>query len=390
VGFTAQLPAPSKVNTSERKREFIIGVRLIMEQKILNVGIIGLGEVAQVIHLPVLEALPQRYRITAVCDISPKLVQYIGDKYRVDNRYTDAMELVKQKDIDVVFVLNSDEYHAECAIAAADNKKHVLIEKPMCLTKSEADAIIDARNRNGVKIMVGYMRRYAASFVEAVKEIGGWEKIQYARVRDIIGPNSFFVKPTSHVVSFDDIPEALKADKNQRANMLVREATGLEADSPYFGLYRLLCGLSSHDLSAMREAIGMPKGVVGAKMTNNGSLFLSAILDYHQFSVTFETGIDGQGRFDAHVEVYSTHKSVRVQYDTPYIRHLPTQLHIHETVGEKYTESVIRPTFTDPYTLELQYLHDVITQDLTPKTTPEDYKNDLAIFKMIIDAVNNN
>jgi len=209
----------------------------------------------------------------------------------------------------VLFVLNSDEYHADCAIAAADNKKHVLIEKPMCLTEMEADAIIDAKHRNGVKIMVGYMRRYTASFLEAVKEIGGMDKIQYVRVRDIIGPNSFFVKPTSHVVSFDDIPETLRADKMQRAGKLVREAVGVEADSPYYQLYRLLCGLSSHDLSAIGEAIGMPDGVVGAKLTNNGSLFLSAILDYNQFSVTFETGIDGQPKIRKSSIRYPVHST---------------------------------------------------------------------------------
>ncbi|WP_427051266.1 Gfo/Idh/MocA family protein [Paenibacillus sp. TC-CSREp1] len=358
-----------------------------MEQKVLNVGIIGIGEVAQVIHLPVLDSLPEQYRIAALCDISPKLVAYMGEKYRVSSLYTDASELVKQSDLDVVFVLNSDEYHTECAIAAANNKKHVLIEKPMCLTEAEADAIIEARDRNDVKVMVGYMRRYAASFLDAVKQIGGMDNIQYARVRDIIGPNAYFVKPTSHVVSFDDIPDALKTDRKNRAERLVKEATGLDSNSPYFSLYRLLCGLSSHDLSLMREVLGMPKGVSGAKLTNNGSIFLSAILDYDQFAVTFETGIDQQGRFDAHLEVYASSKSVKIQYDTPYIRHLPVKVMINETVGEKFTESVIRPTLTDPYTLELNYLYEVITQDLMPKTTPEDYKQDLALFKMIIDAV---
>ncbi len=150
----------------------------------------------------------------------------------------------------------------------------MLIEKPMCLTEAEADAVIEAQQRNNVKMMVGYMRRFAASFEEAVKQIGGFDHIAYARVRDIIGPNSYFVRPTSHVVSFNDIPEALKEDKRQRAERMVKEATGLEADSPYFSFYRFLCGLSSHDLSAMREAIGMPKGVVGAKLSSNqGSLF---------------------------------------------------------------------------------------------------------------------
>lgn len=358
-----------------------------MENNILNVGIIGLGEVAQVIHLPVLESMPGKFRIAALCDVSPKLLAYMGEKYRVDKLYAEASELVKQADLDVVFVLNSDEYHAECAIAAADHKKHVLIEKPMCLTEAEADAIIEAQRRNNVKIMVGYMRRYASSFALAVKEIGGLDNILFARVRDIIGPNPFFIKPTSHVVSFDDIPEPLKAERTKRAMKLIAEATGLDAGSPLFFFYRLLTGLSSHDLSAMREAIGMPKGVVGAKMNDDGYPFLSAIFDYERFSVVFETGVDGQGRFDAHIEVYASHKSVKVQYDTPYIRHLPSKMQINETVGETYTESVIRPTYTDPYTLELSYLYDAITQDFMPKTTPEDFKQDLALFKMIIDAL---
>jgi len=359
-----------------------------VSRKILNVGLIGLGEVAQVIHLPVLQSLPEYYRIAALCDISPRLVAHIGEQYRVANLYTDMAELVKQENLDVVFILNSDEYHAECAIAAANHNKHVLIEKPMCLTFAEADAIIEARDRNQVKVMVGYMRRYAASFVQAVEEIGGLGNITYARVRDIIGPNSYFVKSTSHTISFDDIPQFAKEDRKTRAEQLGREATGLEPSSPLFGFYRFLGGLGSHDLSAMREALGMPKAVVGAKVSMQPeSIFLNVIFDYGHFSVTYETGMDQQGRFDAHVEVYSSRKSVKVQYDTPYIRHLPTKLFINKTEGEVYTESVIRPTFTDPYTLELKYFYDVIVQDIEPKTTPEDYKNDLHLFKMIIDAL---
>ncbi|WP_244935744.1 Gfo/Idh/MocA family protein [Paenibacillus glycanilyticus] len=252
-----------------------------MEHTVLNVGLIGLGEVAQVVHLPVLQSLPQYYRIAALCDVSPKLLRHIGEQYRVERLYTDMNELVRQEDLDVVFVLNSDEYHADCAIAAANEKKHVLIEKPMCLTFAEADAIIEARDRNEVQIMVGYMRRYAPSFVQAVKEIGGIREIGYARIRDIIGPNGFFIRQSSHTVSFDDIPEPVKTDRKQRAERLGQEATGLAPDHSLFGFYRFLAGLGSHDLSAMREAIGMPSSVIGAKLAMQpGSMFLNAIFDY--------------------------------------------------------------------------------------------------------------
>ena len=78
-----------------------------------------------------------------------------------EHRYTDYQDLARQKDLDAVLVLNNDEYHTDTALAALGHGKHVLIEKPMCLTHQEAETIIKARNEAGVQVMVGYMRRYA-------------------------------------------------------------------------------------------------------------------------------------------------------------------------------------------------------------------------------------
>ncbi|ANY65496.1 oxidoreductase [Paenibacillus sp. BIHB 4019] len=356
--------------------------------KILNIGVVGTGEIAQTVHLPLLEAMSDKFRIAALCDVSEESLAYNGEKFRVPsaNWYTDAKALVKQKDIDVVFVLNSDEYHAEVAIDAANEGKHVLIEKPMALTLKDADAIIEAKNKNNIKIMVGYMRRYAPALEAAVKEIGGLEKVLYARVRDIIGPNDFFVSQSgTYPKRFTDVPQAAITDKQERGQALVTEALG-EVDASLAWMYRLLGGLGSHDLSVMREALGMPTGVAGAAAGKNG-IFLNALFTYEHFNVSYETGIDQQGRFDAHLEVYGETKSVRVEYDTPYIKGLPIKLIINETIGGEFRETIIRPTYINPYTIELETLHEAITAGGAIKTTPEDYKDDLVLFKMIIDAL---
>ena len=99
--------------------------------------------------------------------------------------------------------------------------------------------------------------------------------------------------------------------------------------------YRLLCGLSSHDLSAMRELIGFPKRVVSAVQWNGGR-YINAIFEHDDFRASFETGVDQQRRFDAHLEVFSDTKQIKIQYNTPYIRQLPTTLSIKETIGEAY------------------------------------------------------
>ena len=136
----------------------------------------------------------------------------------------------------------------------------------------------------------------------------------------------------------------------------------------------------------MREIIGNPRRVVGAAQWNGGR-FLSAIFEHDGFCTTFETGVDMQRRFDAHIEVYGEAKSLQVQYNTPYIRHLPTTLIVRETVDDAYREAETRPTYKDPYTHEIEYFHDVVTQGKNPKTTPEDSKEDLRLFQMIIDAL---
>ncbi|MCW2844094.1 MAG: gfo/Idh/MocA family oxidoreductase [Nocardioides sp.] len=346
---------------------------------------IGLGEVAQVIHLPIIESLPDRYELAAVCDISPGLLKSVGDRYRVERRFTDAAEMIAAGGLDCVFVLNSDEYHAECTIAALDAGIDVLVEKPMCLSPREAQEIIAARDRSGRTVMVAYMRRFAPAFTEAVARLPELGEIRYARVRDIIGENRLIVDQTSYVERPDDIPQAAAEEKWARRSALVKEALG-DVPEELEWTYGLLCGLGSHDLSAMRELIGRPQRVSAAKMWRRGG-YLVALLDYGDFVVTYETGVDEQLRFDAHIEVFGESGSMKVQYDTPYVRHLPTTLEIERTVGDSYERSVIRPHLKDPYTHELEYFHDVVTSGGTPKTSPEDYVEDMELFIEIIRAL---
>lgn len=354
--------------------------------KRLKLGIVGLGEVAQIIHLPILQTMRDRYELAAFCDISPMLLNEVGKLYGMKHLFDSTEEMIRQTELDAIFVLNSNEYHAECTLAAIKHKLHVFVEKPMCMTQREADSIIEARDEAGVQVMVGYMRRFAPAFQQAVEEVSRLDRIVYARIRDIIGLNRFFIDQTSQVLRFSDISESAILERKEKGAGLMREAIGEVSDDLY-SAYNLLLGLSSHDISAMRELIGMPKAVRGASGWLGGR-FINALLEFDGFHAFFETGIDRQGIFDAHLQVYGEKKSVLVKYDTPYIRHMPTTLHILETHGESFREINVRPTYKDAYICELEYFYDVVTQGISPKTSPEDFKQDLTIFKMIIEAMN--
>ncbi len=357
-----------------------------MNQQV-RVGIIGLGEVAQVTHLPVLGHLGDQFTITAICDVSRALVDAIGDRLHLprDARHTDAVELVARPDIDLVFVLTSDEYHADQAVAALEHGKHVLIEKPIALTIPDVERIVRARDTAGKQVIVGYMRRFAGAFElmrDRLPELG---PIRYVRVRDIIGENRLIIDQVQQVLRFDDLTDAQKRDRTDRGRDQGSVAIG-EAGPELTRAYRMLCGLGSHDLSAMRELIGMPDRVVAADAWKGGG-FMAAIFAKDDYRITFEMGTDRQRRFDAHIAVYGETGTMTVTYDTPYIRHLPTTLTVERTEGEAYHVETIRPTFTDPYTRELIHVHDVLHGRATPKTTPEDSLDDLDLFRQIISRI---
>jgi predicted dehydrogenase len=349
---------------------------------VLNVGVIGLGEVAQVVHLPVLQSLPELFTVQAGCDISPTLVKEVGERFGIPRTYLGATEMIEAGGLDAILVLNSDEFHAECVVAALEHGLHVLVEKPMCLSPREAERIVETRDRTGLTVMVGYMRRFAPAFLEAKELLPTLGGVSFARVHDVIGRNQLIVDQTSYVVRPSDLTEAQMHERWDRGSGLVKDAIG-DVGPELAGVYRLLCGLGSHDLSAMRELLGPPSGVAAARTWKQGG-YVAALLDYPDFVVSYETGVDEQLRFDAHLEVYGDLATMRIQYDTPYVRHLPTTLTLEETSGTALKRTVIRPHLKDPYTHELESFHACVVDGTPPKTTPEDFVEDLDLFAELI------
>ncbi|KAI6783998.1 uncharacterized protein J7T54_004544 [Emericellopsis cladophorae] len=360
-----------------------------MATRIVHVGLIGCGEVAQVIHIPNLLHMNSFFRITHLCDVSPSSLSHCATKIPNPDLKTTASadDLCADPEVEVVMVVNSDEYHAEHVVLALAHDKHVLIEKPVALTRRDVQKVLDAEKKSKGRVMVGYMRRYAMVFEDAVEEIGGMDRIDYARVRDIIGSNSFFVDQSG---TFPIKPSDFSAEdtqgRTQRAEEQVKTAMaevggGVPVNDETTRMWRLLGGLGSHDLSLMREAIGMPDRVVGSSL---GTPFWNALLKYPTFTVSYESGIDNIPRFDAHIEIYSASKSVRVQYDTPYVKGLPITMHVSENANGAYKETTIRKTYEDPYTIELRKLYGMVVRGDSVKTTVADAMDDLVLFGMIM------
>lgn len=358
----------------------------------IRVGIVGCGEVAQIIHLPSLYQLADQFEVTALCDVSAQVLEGVGTHWGVAKRFFDYQELVQQRDVDAVLVANPHVYHTDVTLAAIAAGKHVLVEKPMSLSLQEADTIIAAQRKAGVVVQVGYMRRHAPAFQEAVRRLPELGAINLARVHDVIGANALIINQTSRVIRGDDIPEELKAEANALQNSRVDEALGGRVPPGVRRAYLLMLGLSSHDLSAMRELLGMPQRVLSTTWREPcaldeegqaaGGRFMTAVFDYGSFVCQFETGVDAIPRYDTHIEVYSQHAVMKVQYDTPYVRNLPITLQITEANGKGgITEQTEHPAWGDAFVAEWQAFHRHIETQTQPQMGPSDFRQDLALFQ---------
>jgi len=349
----------------------------------IRIGIVGCGEVAQIIHLPSFNHLEEKYTVTALCDVSKKVLSAVGEQWRIPKQYLDYHDLIAQSDVDAVLITNPHAYHAEVAIAAIEAGKHVMIEKPMCVTLREADEINAAQARKGVVVQVGQMRRYAPAFVKACELVREMDDIYLARVHDVLGSNPLFIQDTSRVIRADDIPEDVIAAGQQRFDELTTEAIG-EVPDDLRRAYRHMLGLSSHDISAMRELLGMPQRVLHATQRYSGN-YLTATFDYGKYVCHFESGHNVIPLFDAYLKVYGKERILNVQYNTPYVRNLPIHLTVIEANGQGgVVESEENPVWGDAFVSEWRAFYDNVMEKRTPKTPPSDFRQDLELFRDMI------
>ncbi|KUO60886.1 dehydrogenase [bacterium BRH_c32] len=124
-----------------------------------KVGIIGLGGIAQLVHLPILNK-QANVSIEAICDLTKSRLKSVGDKYNISKRYLDYNELLALEEIEAVIIATPTNTHSEIALEALKAGKDTLVEKPMARTSEEAKRIHEAAKKYKKHLMIGMNLRY--------------------------------------------------------------------------------------------------------------------------------------------------------------------------------------------------------------------------------------
>lgn len=132
----------------------------------LNFALIGCGRIAkrhsELLGFNQIEGA----RLAAVCDIVFEKAKAIGERFNVP-AYSDMHEMMENAEIDVAVVLTESGKHAEHVCELAKHKKHIVVEKPMALTLTDADKMIQACDEAGIKLFVVKQNRFNVPVVKA-------------------------------------------------------------------------------------------------------------------------------------------------------------------------------------------------------------------------------
>jgi len=124
-------------------------------EPLLRIGLAGLGSVSRTI-LHNIQTIPN-VKLTAAADIREEPLDRVREQYGAQT-YTSVEAMCESPNVDAVWVCTPNPFHTEHTITVAEHGKHVICEKPMAVTLDQAQAMVDAVDRNGVRYVQGHSK----------------------------------------------------------------------------------------------------------------------------------------------------------------------------------------------------------------------------------------
>ena len=349
----------------------------------LRVGVVGAGLIAQVMHLHYLRELSDRFEISVLCDIAPDNAAASAERYGVPKVCTDWRELLREP-IDAVLVLTAGS-HAPMAIEAARAGLHVLVEKPMCFSTGEAQAMIDAADAAGVTLMVAYNKRYDPTYLRFNDEVSALVDARLLRVTTFESPFQPYVAhyPLAPI-SRPPVADLERIQAETAAS--ITEAIG-DADEFLRRTYHaVLLDTLVHELNAVRGLLGEPDRLDYVDL-REGSLTL--MLRFGSLPVAIHwIDLPGIARYKMEFAIYAPDRRVTLSFPSPFLRNEPAIIEVDagEPGSARSRVSQEITSYESSFKRELIAFHDCVTNGTRPPTSGADAMRDIALCQAIIES----
>ena len=351
----------------------------------VRVGVVGGGLVAQAMHLPNLSALRDHFTLAALAEPSATVREALGARYGIAGLHADYRAMLDAGGLDAVVVCSPAGTHAEVVVAALDAGAHVFVEKPMCITLADADAIVAARDRAGRVVQVGTMKRYDPAYEAMLADLPDTAAdLRYVSV--VVNDPEF--EPyfeAGEIVRGSDVPREL-IDATRRAEAeQVEQAVGSGDPDVVRAFSESFLGSLLHDLNVVHgllEAMGepLPAQVVAGDWWQEGRCVYGAM--------RLANGARADGAWIQLLDTFEYRETVSfffadsvrtLEFPSPWLRQHPT-VYRRSGADGRSDDVRIAQSYDEPFVRELRHFHACIAEGTPCRTPPEQARLDIDVL----------
>ena len=360
----------------------------------VRVGILGLGAVAQAVHLPLIERLRGAFEIHAVADVSPGLVAELGERYRVPpaRRATSLDALLDVPGVDALVVLTSGS-HGAAVLAGLARGVAVFAEKPLAFTLAEADAIAAQLEADrGRRLQVGYMKLSDPAVVHA-RALAADEDVGAVRAIEVtvLHPSSEAQLAFARLLAPPtDVPAAVRDRFAAETDGLRRAALGDAAAAAYGRLYSdIVLGSIVHDLALVRafaaDPVAIDSLVTWPADAWPPSVELTGRLPFDgRLSIRWHF-LPDYPDYREEVRVVYEAATTELSFPAPYLLHRPTILrHTHRRDGGRQDD--VWTSTVEAFEEELLAFHAYVVDGREPPASVAEGRADIVTSQRAIAA----
>jgi predicted dehydrogenase len=350
---------------------------------------VGVGRVAQAVHLPLLARDRARFELCAVVDPSPALRALVSERYGVEARA--SLAEMFDDGLDAIVCATPVATHRDVVIAALEAGLHVLCEKPLAFTLEECDEIAAARDRAGRVVQVGYMRQFDPAYRALLERL----PLQTHEVRlisaEVVDPTQAPFTAHLYLRQPEDLPLGLQEEIARQERAQIRRATGLElspSDEAYCAFRHGYTGSIVHDINLIhgmmsRMGHGVPVDVTDSAYWAGGD------------GVQLAFQLDGGGRVTAsylrhlgvpryyeRLAIVLADRTLELELQSAYLPHRPARLVEHARAPGGGLQSIdLTPSYDDAFELQLAAFHAAAGGAAPVENPPEHARADLQVIR---------
>jgi len=351
----------------------------------IRVGVIGAGTISQVEHVPNLVRLRDKFDVVGVADPSKISRTFVNETYGVAV-FERPEDLFGQK-LDAVVVGSPDMLHHEQVLLALGHGLHVFCEKPLCYSPQEIDDIIQARDKAGKVVQVGYMKRFDPNYQLALENLPGTAKtLRYVSV-EVNDPDAWPFIRHHQTNRGADIPREMIEGAAARQRNQIAKAIGVGADAATIrGFASAYSSSLVHDVNVvhgMLDRLEVPDGViVGGEIFAGGDggqgavRLLGGQAMWNMVHLTVPSLADYKER----VTLFFDDAILELEFPSPWLNHQATQLRIKRSDGHTMSQTEMRAGFEEAFVEEMVGFWDSIVNGTPTRNPAEDARRDQTLL----------